>query len=71
MLIFTENILGSSLAKGTSTMFLINPSIGIVLTFINIFLLTSIAILIKNEYITKLKLRYAKLRVWVNFITIL
>ena len=34
-------------------------------------LLTSIAILITNEYISKLKLRYTKPRDWINFITIL
>ena len=51
-------------------MSLINPSIGIVLTS-STALLTSIAILITNEYISKLKLRYTKLRYWINFITIL
>ena len=51
-------------------MSLINPSIGIVLTS-STKLLTSIAILITNEYISKLKLRFTKLRDWTNFITIL
>ena len=51
-------------------MSLINPSIGIVLTS-STALLTSLAILITNEYISKLKLRYTKLRDWINFITIL
>ena len=49
-------------------MSLINPSIGIVLTS-STALLTSLAILITNEYISKLKLRYTKLRDWINFIT--
>ena len=51
-------------------MFLINPSIGVVLTSRSA-LLTSIAILITNEYISKLKIRYTKLRDWINVITLL
>ena len=51
-------------------MSLLNPSIGIVLTS-STALLTSLAILITNEYISKLKLRYTKLRDWINCITIL
>ena len=69
-LIITEILIGSGSAISTSTMSLINPSIGIVLTS-STALLTSLAILITNEYITKLKLRYTKLRNWINFITIL
>ena len=70
LLIITEILVGSGSAISTSTMSLINPSIGIVLTF-STALLTSLAILITNEYISKLKLRYTKLRDWINFITIL
>ena len=70
LLIITEILVGSGLAIGTSTMSLINPSIVIVLTS-STALLTSLAILITNEYISKLKLRYTKLRDWINFITIL
>ena len=33
--------------------------------------MTSIAILITNEYISKLKIRYTKLRVWISVITLL
>ena len=51
-------------------MSLINPSIGIVLTS-STSLLTSLAILITNEHISKLKLRYTKLTDWINFNTIL
>ena len=51
-------------------MSLINPSIGIVLTS-STAPLTSLVILITNEYISKLKLRYTKLRDWINFIPIL
>ena len=70
LLIITEILIGSGSAIGTSTMSLVNPSIGIVLTS-STALLTSLAILITNEYNSKLKLRYTKLRDWINFITIL
>ena len=51
-------------------MSLINPNIGIVLSSSSV-LLTSIAILITNEYKSKLKLCHTKLRDWINFFTIL
>ena len=70
LLIITEILIGSGSAISTSTMSLINPSIGIVLTS-STALLTSLSILITNEYISKLKIRYTKLRDWINFITIL
>ena len=70
MLFITEKLLGSGSAITTSTMSLINPSIGIALTS-STALLTSIAIIIIKEYISKLKLRYAKLRDWINVIMIL
>ena len=69
-LIITEVLIGSGFAYSTSTMSIINPSIGIVLTS-STALLTSLAILITNEYISKLKLRYTKLRGWINVKTIL
>ena len=56
LLIISEILVGSGSAIGTSTMSLINHSIGIVLTS-STALLTSLAILITNEYISKLKLR--------------
>ena len=49
---------------------LINPSVGIIASSSTTFL-TSIAILITNEYISKLKIRYTKLRDWINVITLL
>ena len=49
---------------------LINPSAGIINSS-STALLTSIAILITNEYISKLKIRYTKLRDWINVITLL
>ena len=70
LIISSENLIGSGSALSTSAMSLINPSIGIVLTS-STALSTSLAILITNEYISKLKLRYTKLRDWINFITIL
>ena len=63
-------IIGSGSAITTSTMSIINPSIGIVLTS-STALLTSLAILITKEYTSKFKLRYTELRDWINFITIL
>ena len=70
LLIITEILIGSGSAVSSSVLSIINPSIGIVLTS-STALLTSLAILIPNEYISKLKLRYTKLRDWINFITIL
>ena len=63
-------MIGSESAISTSTMSLINPSIGIVLTS-STALLTSVAILITNEYFSKINLRYIKLRDWMKFITFL
>ena len=69
-MIITEILIGSGSAIGTSTMGLINPSVGIVISS-STALLTSIAILITNEYISKLKIRCTKLRDWINVITLL
>ena len=57
LLVITENLIGSGSAVSISTMPLINPSIGIVLTS-STALLTSIAFLITNEYVSNLKTRY-------------
>ena len=65
LLIITEILVGSGSAIGTSKMSLIKPSIGVVLTSSSA-LLTSIAILITNEYISKLKIRYTKLGDCIN-----
>ena len=70
MLITTEILIGSTSAIGSSTMGLINPAAGIIISS-STALLTSIAILITNEYISKLKIRYTKLRDWSNVITLL
>ena len=68
ILLNITEMVGSGSAKGTSTMALLNPSIGVVLT--SSALLTSLAILITNEYISKLKIRYTKLRDWIIVITL-
>ena len=69
LLIITEILIGSRSAISTSTMTLLNPSIGIVL-FSSTALITSLAILITNEYFSKLILHYTKLPVWIIFNTI-
>ena len=69
-LIITEILVGTGSAIESSTMGLINPVAG---NFIpsSTALLNSIAFLITNEYISKLKIRYKKLRDWINVITLL
>ena len=59
LIIITEILIGSGSAISTSTMSLNIPSIGIVITSSNASL-TSLAILITNEYISKIKLHYTK-----------
>ena len=70
LLIITEIFIGAGSAVGSSSMPLINPGAGIVISS-STALLTSIAILITIEYISKLKIRYTKLRDWVNVIALL
>ena len=70
LLIITEILVGSGSAIGSSAMSMINPGAGIVISS-SAALLTSVAILITNEYISKLKIRYTKLRDWINVITLL
>ena len=70
LLIITEILIGGGSAIGTSTMSMINPSIGIIATSSTAFL-TSIAILITNEYISKLKIRYTKIKDGINVTTLL
>ena len=61
LLIITEILVGPGSAVGSSSMALVNP--GAVITISSsTALITSIAILITNEYISKLKIRYTKLR---------
>ena len=70
ILIKTEILIGSRSTKSISTLGLINPGAGIIISS-STALLTSIAILITNEYISKLKIRYTKLCDWVSVITLL
>ena len=70
LLIITEILIGSGSAITSSTFSFINPSIGIPITSCSA-LLTSLAILITNEYISKLKIRYTKIKDWINFTTLL
>ena len=70
LLIITEILVGSGGAISSSAMSMINPGAGIIMSS-SASLLTSIAILITNEYISKLKIRYTKLRDWINVITLL
>ena len=55
LLIITEKLVGTGSAVGSSTMSLINPGAGIFISS-STALLTSIAILITNEYISNLKI---------------
>ena len=70
LLNITELLVGAGSAVGSSSMALINPGAGIIISS-STALLTSIAILITNEYISNLKIRYTKLRDWINVITLL
>ena len=70
LLIITEILIGSASTISSSTMGLINPGAGIIISS-STALLTSIAVLITNEYISKLKIRYTKLRDWINVITLM
>ena len=69
MLIITKILVGAGSAVGSSTMGSIIPGAGIFISS-STALLTSIAILITNEYISKLKTRYTKLRDWINVVTL-
>ena len=70
LLIITEILVGAGSVVGSSSMALMNPGAGIVISS-STALLTSTAILITNEYISKLKIRYTKLRDWIIVITLL
>ena len=70
LLIITEILVGSGSAIGSSAMSLVIPGAGIIISS-STALLTSIAILITNEYISKLKIRYTKIKDWINVITLL
>ena len=70
LLIISEILIGGGSAISSSAITMINPGAGIIISSSTAFL-TSIAILITNEYISKLKIRYTKLKDWINVITLL
>ena len=70
LLIITEILTGSASTISSSTLGLINPGAGIIISS-STALLTSIAILITNEDISNSRRRYTKLRDWINVITLL
>ena len=70
LLNLTEILVGSASAVSSSTMSFINPGAGLIISSTTA-LLTSIAILITNEYISKLKIRFTKLRDWIDVITLI
>ena len=63
LLIITEILIRSGSATGSSTVGSVNPGAGIIISS-STAMLTSIAILMTNEDISKLKIRYTKLRDW-------
>ena len=69
-MIITEILVGSASAVCSPSMWLINPGASII-TSSSTALLTSFAILITNEFISKSKIRYTTLRDWINVITFL
>ena len=70
MLIIPEILIESGSAICSSTMSSINPGAGIIISISTAFL-TSIGILIANEYFSNLKIRYTILKDWINVITLL
>ena len=70
LLIITEILIGSGSAISSSSLGLFNPGTGIIISS-STALLTSIAISITNEYISKLKIRYTTLRDWIIVFTLL
>ena len=70
MLNITGIVIGSASTITSSTLGLINPGAGIIISR-STALLTSIAVLITNEYSSKLQIRYTKRRDYNNVITLL
>ena len=65
----SEIFKGGASTITTSTLSTCSPSAGIIISS-STALLNSIVILITNEYISKLKLRYFKLKDWIDIITL-
>ena len=68
-LFITEILMGSASTKSSSTLAILNPSAGIIISS-STALLISEAMLITNENISKIKTRYADLREWIILITL-
>ena len=69
-LFITESLIGSASSISPSTLAVLNPSAGLIISK-STDLLFSVAILITNEYISQLKIRYTELDDWINVITLL
>ena len=70
LLFITEILIGSASTISSCTLAVLNPG-AVIIVVSSTALLTGIAILITNEYISKLKIRYTRLRDWINVITLL
>ena len=70
LLIITEILVGLASAVGSSTMGLINLGAGLIFSK-STALLSSIAIIITNEYTSKLKIGYFRLSDWIDVIALL
>ena len=70
VLVITEILVGSASTISSSTMGLNIPGAGFIISSCTA-LITCIVIFITNEYISKLKIMYTKLRDWINVITLL
>ena len=62
-------LIGSASTASSSTLAILNPSTGTAVSS-STALLTTIAILITKEFISKLKIRYTKLGDWINVNTL-
>ena len=65
LLVITETLLGSLSTISWFTLSVLNPGVGVIFSSTSA-LLTSIAILITNEIISKLKIRSGELKDWNN-----
>ena len=70
MIFITEILLRGVSAITTSTLSVVNPIVGVIISSFTA-MLTSIAILITNECISKIKIRYTQLGDWFNVIALL
>ena len=69
-LIISGFLLGSGSTTTNTNLSLVNPSIAIIIAS-STAPLTSLAILIRNEFISKVKFRFYNVRDWINVISLL